>query len=88
MTRASESLITQLRDVARAFCIEVWGQAPSVARVSTDSKLRAPNRIYLPPALRLAPTPSQLPIDPNSAHPSSLDQPTATASATLTKYKE
>ena len=27
MTKAAESLTTQLRDVARAFCLEVWGQA-------------------------------------------------------------
>lgn len=27
MTKVAKSLTTQLRDVARAFCLEVWGQA-------------------------------------------------------------
>lgn len=88
MTKASESLIAQLRDVARAFYIEVWGQALSATRVSEDSELRAPDRIYYPPALRLASTLSQPPTDTNVAPPSSSDQPASTPSVCPSKVKE
>lgn len=56
MTKESESLITLLRDAARAFCMEVWSLALSAAGISEDSELRAPNRIYYPSALSLAPS--------------------------------
>ena len=56
MTKTAESLTVQLRDVARAFCLEVWGQALNAVGVSTESELRAPDKFYYPPALRLAPT--------------------------------
>ena len=74
MTKVAESLIAQLRDVARAFCLEVWGQALNAAGVSTESKFRAPDKVYHPPALCLAPTLPQPPTDPSSAPLSSLDQ--------------
>ena len=56
MTKTVESLTVQLRNVARAFCLEVWGQALNAVGVSTESELRAPDKFYYPPALRLAPT--------------------------------
>ena len=56
MTKTAKSLTAQLRDVARAFCLEVWGQALNIAMVSTESELRAPYKVYYPLALRLAPT--------------------------------
>lgn len=59
MTKTAESLTAQLKVVARAFCLEVWGQALNVARISTASELRAPNKVYYPLALRLALSPSQ-----------------------------
>ena len=55
MTKAAKSLIAQLRDIARAFYLEVWGQALNSFRVSTESELRASDQVYYPPALRLAP---------------------------------
>jgi len=57
VTKTAESLTAQLRDVAQAFCLEVWGQALNVARVSTESELRAFEKVYYPPALHLVPTP-------------------------------
>ena len=39
MTKVEESLTAQLRDVARAFCLEVWGQALNAAGVDTKSEL-------------------------------------------------
>lgn len=39
MKKTAESLIAQLRDVAWAFCLEVWGQALDAAGVSTESEL-------------------------------------------------
>ena len=56
MTMTAKSLTAQIRDVARAFCLEVWGQALNIVMVSTESELRAPDKVYYPPALRLAPT--------------------------------
>ena len=67
MTKTAESLTAQFRDVARAFYLEVWGQALNVARISTESELRAPNKVYYPLALHLAPSPSQPSIDPGQA---------------------
>jgi len=57
MTKTAESLTAQLRDVAHAFCLKVWGQALNVAGVDTKSKLQAPDKVYYPPALCLAPIP-------------------------------
>ena len=67
MTKTVESLTTQLGDVARAFCLEVWGQALNVARISTESELKAPNKVYYPLALRLALSPSQPSTDLSQA---------------------
>ena len=58
MTKTAESHTAQLRDVAQAFYLEVWGQALTAAGVSDESELRAADRVYYPPALRLAPTSS------------------------------
>ena len=88
MAKAAESLIAQLRDVARAFCLEVWGQALTIAGVNTKSELRAPNKVYYPPTLRLALNPPQSSANPDSAPTSSSAQPTTTPSATSTKDKE
>ena len=48
MTKVAKSLTAQLRDVARAFCLEVWGQALNAVGVSTESELRAPDKVYYP----------------------------------------
>ena len=39
MTKTVESLTAQLRDVAHAFCLKVWGQALNAAGVDIESKL-------------------------------------------------
>ena len=56
MTKATESLTAQLKDVAQSFCLEVWGQALNAVGVSIESELRAPNKVYYTPALLLVPT--------------------------------
>ena len=56
MTKTAQSLTTQLRDVARAFCLEVWDKALIIVGVSIESELKAPDRVYYPLALRLAPS--------------------------------
>ena len=88
MTKIVESFIAQLRDVAWAFCLEVWGQALNVVRVSTESKLKASDKVYFPSTLRLAPTSQQPPVDPSSTPPVSSDQPTFVPFSTPTKGKE
>ena len=57
MTKAIESLTAQLKDVARAFYLEVWGQALNVTGVDTESELRAPDKVYYPPAYTWLPLP-------------------------------
>ena len=88
MTKIAKSLTVQLRDVARAFCLEVWGQALNAAGVSTESELRAPDKFYYPPTLRLTPTSQQPPADPTSTPPVSSDQPASDPPSTPTKGKE
>ena len=90
MTKTVESLTAQLRDVARAFYLEVWGQALIAVVVSDDSKLRAPDRVYYPPALCLAPNFSQPSSDPSSAPTFSLTQLVSTppVAPTIDKEKE
>ena len=60
MTKTTQSLTAQFRDVARAFCLEVWGQALITAGVDTESELRTPDKVYYPSTLCLAPTPFSL----------------------------
>lgn len=66
MTKTAQSLTDQPRDVAQAFCLEVWGQALSVAGVNTDLELRALDKVYYPPTLRLTPILTQPSADPSS----------------------
>ena len=84
MTKATKSLAAQLRDVTWAFCLEVWGQALNATVVSTELKLRAPDK----PALRLVPTPLKPSADPSFAPLSSSNQPASTLSTAPTKDKE
>ena len=88
MTKAAKSLIAQLRDIARAFYLEVWGQALNSFGVSTESELRASDQVYYPSALRLAPSPSQPSADPSFAPTSSSAQPAFTQSTTPAIDKE
>ena len=88
MTKAAESLTAQLRDVACAFCLEVWAQALNAAGVDTESKLHTPDKVYYPPALRLAPTLPQLPANPSPTLFSSSEQKDPNPSPTSSKGKE
>ena len=56
MTKTAQKMTAQLKDIAQAFCLEIWGQALTAAGVSTKSELRAPDRVYYPPTLCLAPS--------------------------------
>ena len=67
MIKIAQSLTPQLRDVAQTFCLEVWGQALTAAEVSIESELKAPDRVYYLPTLRLAPSLSQPLADPSFA---------------------
>ena len=66
MTKATESLTAELKDVAQSFCLEVWGQALNAIGVSIESELRAPNKVYYTPALLLVPTFPQPSTNPSS----------------------
>ena len=86
MTKTAQSLTAQLRDVARAFYLEVQGEALDAAGVSTELELRALDKVYYPPALRLAPSLTQPLADPSSA--TVLAHSTTTSAATLVAEKE
>ena len=88
MTKAAESLTTQLKDVARAFCLEVWGQALNAVGVSIELELRTLDKVYYPATLHLDPSPPQPTANPSSAPTSSSTQLASTPSATLAKDKE
>ena len=90
MTKTAQYLTAQLKDVAQAFCLEIWGQALTAAGVSTKSELRAPDRVYYPLALCLAPSLSQPLVDLGSAPASGLVQPATTLATTpiIEKGKE
>ena len=45
ITKTTESLTAQFTDVARVFCLEVWGQALNAARVSTKSGVKALDKV-------------------------------------------
>lgn len=77
MTKTAQSLTAQLRVIARAFYLEVWGEALNAARV---------NKVYYPSALCLAPSLTQPSADPSFA--TALAQPTTTSVATLVAEKE
>ena len=88
MTKATENLTAQFKDVVQSFCLEVWGQALNAIGVSIESELRAPNKVYYTPALLLVPTSPQPSINPSSAPASFLNQPASTSFTTPTKDKE
>ena len=88
ITKVVESLTAQLKHVTCTFCLKVWGQALNAVGVDIELELRAPNKVYYPPDLYLAPTPPQPLVDPSSALYSSLAQPNNTPSSTSAKGKD
>lgn len=86
MTKTTQSLTTQLRDIALAFFLEVQGQALTAAGVSIESKLRALDKVYYPPALRPALNPPPPTTDPSLT--STLAQPTIASVASPVVEKE
>ena len=83
MTKTAQSLTFQLKDVAPAFYLEVWGEALNAVGVDVDTKLRRTSKIYYSPTLHIAP--SFAPPLPDSSYasqaPKSTTVPTPTPSA-------
>ena len=77
MTKTTQSLTAQLRDVAWTFCAEVWSEALNTAGVMADSDLRGANKVYYPLALCLTPSIASPPPNPSST--SSTPQSTITS---------
>ena len=48
MTKTTQSLTAQLRDVARAFYLEVWGEAINAIVVSVNFDLGGPDKVTIP----------------------------------------
>ena len=87
MTKTTQSLIAQFKDVARAFCAEVWSEALNIAGVIANSDLKGADKVYCPPALRLAPSiASPPPPNPNLA--SSVPQSTITSATKPASRKD
>ena len=77
-TKIAPNLIAQLKDVARAFCLEVQGEALTVAEVNANSDLRGTDKVYYPLEHRIAPNfalPPHYPSSTSSA-PKSTTTPT------------
>lgn len=66
ITKTTQSLTAQLRDVARAFYVEVQGEAFNATRVSADFELRGANKIYYPRPLQTTSSPTFAFPDPSS----------------------
>lgn len=77
MTKTAQSLASQLRDVALAFCLEVQGKAFNITGVSADVDLRGTDKVYYPQTLRIAPS-----------FASSSPKPTTTLTSTTFAEKE
>ena len=88
MTKTAQSLTTQFRDIAWAFCLEVWGKALNAARVDADAKLRGTNKVYYPPALRIAPSFAPPPLDLSSTSSASKSTTVPTPTPSAGKEKE
>lgn len=80
MTKIAQSLVAQLKDVSRAFCLEVWGEAFNAARVDVESDLRGADTVYYPLALRIALSSALPPPNPSSAS----SAPNSTITSTIT----
>ena len=87
-TKTTQSLTTQLQDVAQAFCLEVQGQALTSTKVSTELEVRAPNKVYYPPVLHLDPSPTQPEANPSSASTSVQLTTTPTATPAIEKGQD
>lgn len=87
MKKTAESLTAQLRDVAYALCLEVYGHNLDAAGVLTESELQAPNSVYYPSALQLAPTSPKLLANSSSVPPPSTITPDPNPSSAFVKGK-
>ena len=76
--KSTLSLTTQLRDVAQAFYLKVWGEAFNATGVRANSDLKGSDKVYYP--LTLSTTPSSTLPSPDrsftSSVPKSLTAPT------------
>ena len=84
MTKTAYSLIAQLKDIARAFCLEFWGEALNVVGVDANAELRRFDKVFYPPTLRLALSSTH----PNSSSASSAPKSTTVPTSTPSTRKE
>lgn len=86
MNKTTKSLTAKLRDVARAFCLEVQGEALNATGVDASQNLKGPSSVYYPLAFRIAPIPT--PLVPSSTPASLTLQPLVTPSSKPSVEKE
>ena len=82
MTKTTQSLTAQLKDVAQAFCAEVWSKALNIAKVIAYYDFRGVDKVYYPLAPSIA-SPS-----PNPSPVSSMPQSTITLATKLASGKD
>lgn len=88
MTKTAQSLIAQLRDVAWAFCAEVWNEAFNTAGVDVAFDLREVDKVHYPPTLCVAPSTTPPPPNPSSTSLAPKFTTTATTMPSPGKDKE
>lgn len=86
ITKTAQSLTAQLKDVAQAFCLEVWNEALNAAGVSAKSNLSEAYKVYYSPALCIAP--NSAPPSPNPRSVSSVPKSTTTSTTPPYSGKE
>ena len=87
-TKIAPNLIAQLKDVAQAFCLEVQGEALTVAEVNANSDLRGTDKVYYPLAHCITPNFALPPHYPSSTSSTPKSTTTQTSMPFARKEKE
>ena len=58
VAKIEDSLRAEVHAVCRTYCAQTWEEALNRAGVKASSKLRRPENIYFPPAIRASDLPS------------------------------
>ena len=58
VAKTEDALRAEVLAMCRTYCTQTWGEALNRARVKISSKLRKPENIFYPPAIRVLDPPS------------------------------
>lgn len=88
MTKTAQSLAAQLRDVAWAFCAEVWSETLNIAQVDAAFDLREVDKVHYPPVPCVVASITPSPPNPSSTSSAPNSTTTATTMPAPRKDKE